>query len=82
MRCPGGIDPRLIREGTNGYFVDGARSESIAWTALSLLQSPDRLAANAVSSQQMASAYDWEMVATRYEEVYAREISYRRFTSS
>jgi L-malate glycosyltransferase len=77
MRCPTGIDPRLIQEGENGYLVD-PDPEMIAKIALELLNSPERLAANAVASRKLAANHDWERVTSQYEEVYACAVSETR----
>lgn len=80
-KCPHGIDPGLIREGENGYFVE-PDPEPIVKMALTLLRHPNRLAMNSVASSHMAAAYDWEIVASQYERVYEQEVNKRRSSRS
>lgn len=77
VKCPHGIDPSLIREAENGYFV-GQDPERIAQMALTLLQCPNRLITNSVACREMAARYDWELVASQYERVYEQEVSKRK----
>ena len=77
VKCPHGIDPSLIREGENGYFVE-LKPERIAQMALELLQCPKRLATNSVACRLMAAGFDWEIVASQYERVYEQEVSKRK----
>lgn len=74
VKCREGIDPCLIREGENGYFVEPT-SERIAEMALMLLNNANRLTANSSASKEMAACYDWDMVASQYELVYEQVIS-------
>jgi len=81
VKCPHGIDPSLIREGENGYFVE-LDPERIARMALMLLHCPNRLAMNSVASREMAARYDWEIVASQYERVYEHEDTKQRSARS
>ncbi|HEV2490511.1 MAG TPA: glycosyltransferase family 4 protein [Candidatus Acidoferrales bacterium] len=74
IRCGNGIDPRLIREGFNGYLVD-LDAGLIARTAQDLLNSPCRLRAGADASRECAAIYDWDSVALQYEHVYLSHLS-------
>lgn len=80
-RCTTGIDPSLIEEGRNGYFVEPTAGQ-IADHALALLDNPTRLAENSVASKEMAVTHDWDAVAAQYERVYEDEISLRSENSS
>lgn len=77
-RCATGIDPRLIEEGRNGYFVEPT-AEHIVNCALALLTNPSQLNENAVASRKMSALHDWDVVASQYEQVYEEELSLRRF---
>jgi glycosyltransferase involved in cell wall biosynthesis len=77
VRCPHGIDPLLIREGENGYFVEPS-PERIAGMAMLLLNNPCRLSANSAVSKEMAGNYDWDIIASQYEQLYEREMPTRR----
>jgi glycosyltransferase involved in cell wall biosynthesis len=77
VRCPNGIDPSLIREEANGYFVE-PDPERIAERALELLRAPARLAGSAGVCREMASGYDWEVVTSQYEQVYQQAVYPRR----
>ncbi len=72
VRCQNGIDPSLIREGENGYFLDRLSPELIADKVFELLNNPQRLRRNTEASVQMAAAYDWHVIASRYERLYQR----------
>lgn len=74
MNCHHGIDPRFIREGYNGYLVE-LSAERIAQTIQELLNSPDRLKANAAASREFAARHNWDSVATQYEQVYQSLLS-------
>ena len=72
VRCPHGIDPRLIREGENGYMVDALSPELIASEMVKLLRDRERLARNSDDSVRMAEQYDWENITDQHEELYSR----------
>ena len=68
VRCPNGIDPRLIHAQRNGSLVDLSAKE-IARAALELLESPDRLKSLAATSREFAANFDWDVVAEQYEQL-------------
>jgi glycosyltransferase involved in cell wall biosynthesis len=72
VRCPHGIDPSLICEGENGYFVDCLSAQEIANKLVQLLNRLDIVKANAVRSTEMAARYDWNAVANQHEQAYKR----------
>ena len=72
VRCLRGVDPALISEGENGYFVDNLSAQEIANKLVQLLNSPDLLKANARRSAEMAAQYDWNVVANQHEEAYKK----------
>lgn len=80
VKCANGIDPLLIEQGKNGYFVE-PRPERIADTASFLLNNPVQLAENSTFSKKDAAKYDWDIIASQYEQVYEREISIQRMAS-
>ncbi len=72
VRCENGIDPSLIRERENGYFVDQLSPEVIANKVFELLSDLPLLRRNAEASIQMAAEYDWDVIASSYEQLYER----------
>jgi glycosyltransferase involved in cell wall biosynthesis len=72
VRCAHGIDPVLIRDGENGYFVNSLSAQQIADQIILLLSNPDLLKANALRSIEMASHYDWDVVAGQHEQAYRK----------
>lgn len=76
VRCPNGIDPRLIHAQRNGSLVDLSAKE-IARAALELLESPDRLKSLAATSREFAANFDWDVVAEQYEQLYSSVCSER-----
>jgi glycosyltransferase involved in cell wall biosynthesis len=70
VRCENGIDPSLIHHGENGYFVDTLSPELIANLGLELLRDQKRLSRSSEASVGMASAYDWDEIASQYERLY------------
>jgi glycosyltransferase involved in cell wall biosynthesis len=72
VKCPHGIDPNLIREGENGYFVDELSAKKIADKLVELLDNTDVMNANASQSKKMASQYDWDVVADQHENAYKK----------
>ncbi len=79
IKCANGIDPLLIEQGNNGYFVE-PEPEQIADAASFLLNNPRQLAATSAFSKKLALNYDWDAIASQYEQVYEREISIQRNT--
>jgi glycosyltransferase involved in cell wall biosynthesis len=73
-KCPNGIDPHLIHEGENGYFVESA-AELFAEIASHLLTNPNLLVAQSQASRESAAGYDWDRIASQYEQTYMAEIS-------
>jgi glycosyltransferase involved in cell wall biosynthesis len=72
VKCPHGIDPNLIREGENGYFVDELSAKKIADKLVALLGNTEVRNANAVKAKQMAAQYDWDVVADQHENAYKK----------
>ncbi len=72
VRSPHGIDPSLIRQGENGYMIDSLDPELLAREILCLMQHRDQLARSSVAAVRMAAQYDWDMIATRHENLYLR----------
>lgn len=72
--CPNGIDPRLIRQGQNGYLVN-LDPLQIARTAQDLLGAPERLKDNALASLEFAANFDWDSIALQHEQLYYSELS-------
>jgi glycosyltransferase involved in cell wall biosynthesis len=72
VRCPHGIDPTLIREGENGYFVDSLSAPEISNKLVELLSMPGVIKANSFRSTEMAAQYDWNVVADRHEKAYEK----------
>lgn len=70
VRCPNGIDPSLIAEGENGFFVDQLSPELIAAKAGYLLDNPSLLAAISDKAMRMAARYDWEVITNEHEVLY------------
>jgi glycosyltransferase involved in cell wall biosynthesis len=66
----------LVQEGSNGYLV-APDPEQIAPAVLELLNSPQRLAANAVACREFAAKFDWDLVASQYEQLYASQLNAR-----
>lgn len=69
IRCKDGIDPRLIQEECNGYWVE-MDAQQMARKALELLNSPGRLNSNAEASREFSANYDWDRAAMQYEQLY------------
>jgi L-malate glycosyltransferase len=72
VRCPHGIDPDLIREGENGYFVDELSAQKIADKLIALLDNNETREANALQAKKMAAQYDWDVVADQHENAYRK----------
>jgi len=72
VRCPHGIDPNLIREGENGYFVDELSAKKIAGKLVALLNNTEVMKANASQAKNMAAQYDWDVVADQHENAYKK----------
>lgn len=70
VRCPNGIDPTLIVEGENGFFVDQLSPELLAQKAQQLLENTSLLSAISDKATRMAARYDWEVIATEHEHLY------------
>jgi glycosyltransferase involved in cell wall biosynthesis len=71
VRCKNGIDPSLISQGENGYFVDSLSPELIADQAAKLLFTSGQLCKNREAAIRMAAGYDWEIIAEQHERLYA-----------
>jgi len=71
VRCPNGIDPSLIRDGENGFFVPNLCPQLIADQAMALLENRERICRSSESSIRMASSYDWDEIASKYENLYS-----------
>jgi glycosyltransferase involved in cell wall biosynthesis len=70
VRCKEGIDPSLICDGENGFFVPTLSPELVAQQAMALLGNRDRLSRSSENSIRMASPYDWDEIASKYEKLY------------
>jgi len=70
VRCPNGIDPGLIVEGGNGFFVDQLSPELLAAKAGYLLDNPALLSSISSQAMGMAARYDWEVIANEHEMFY------------
>jgi glycosyltransferase involved in cell wall biosynthesis len=68
---PLGIDPSLIREGGNGWWVERADPASLAAKIVEVLGDPRRLHDMRTSSRDFAQQFDWERITDLCEDVYA-----------
>jgi glycosyltransferase involved in cell wall biosynthesis len=71
VRCENGVDPSLIRQGENGYFVDSLSPELIAELATKLLFNCAQLSNNREAAMRMAADFDWDIIAAQHERLYA-----------
>jgi len=78
VKSPHGIDPNLIREGENGYFVDELSAKKIADKLVALLADAEAMKANALQAKTMAAQYDWDVVADQHENAYQKIVIARK----
>jgi L-malate glycosyltransferase len=78
VKSPHGIDPNLIREGENGYFVDELSAKKIADKLVALLANAEAMKANASRAKTMAAQYDWDVVADQHENAYNKIVISRK----
>jgi glycosyltransferase involved in cell wall biosynthesis len=71
FRHPLGVDPVLVEEGRNGFWVEEITAEGLGAKLSQLLTSdvPERLRQ---TCEQNASVYDWSNVATAYDDFFRR----------
>ena len=70
VRCENGIDPSLIRQGENGYFVEQLSPGLIAEQAIQLLLNSSQRRQNSEAALKMAANYDWDVIAAQHEHLY------------
>jgi glycosyltransferase involved in cell wall biosynthesis len=70
VRCENGIDPSLIRQGENGYFVEQLSPGLIAEQAIQLLRNSSQRRQNSEAALKMAANHDWDVIAAQHEHLY------------
>jgi len=69
-RHPAGIDPRLIRQGVNGWIVEQIGPEHLAGKLRELVQSRTLERFDRAACVQCVAEFDWSAVAARYAELF------------
>jgi glycosyltransferase involved in cell wall biosynthesis len=75
---PLGIDPTMIEEGRNGWWVEQAKPEPLAAKLLEVLSEPERLREMRRTSRAFAAQFDWDRIAGLCEDVYETVSQTRR----
>lgn len=66
-----------IREGVNGYVLDGASGEEIRDAVVELLEKPELRRALALSARRFAQDFEWHVAARRVYEWSMKESGYQ-----
>jgi glycosyltransferase involved in cell wall biosynthesis len=66
--CKHGIDPKLIIEGQNGFWVDVVSPEALATKMSDVLSLPKKNLKT--QAEQFAAEVDWGTIARHYNELY------------
>lgn len=70
-----GGNNEIVKEGQNGYLINGDDIEKLAGDIVRLIDNPILRKTMGATSRQLALQYDWAMIMAQYDELYRRHVS-------